>query len=425
MSNVTKQIERHSYLVGGAVRDSLLGLEVSDKDYVVVQVTANKMLNLGFKPVGKDFPVFLHPKTKDEYALARTERKIGRGYSGFSVDASVDVTLEQDLARRDLTINSMALDNACNLIDPFNGKRDLENKVLRHTTEAFKEDPVRVLRLARFRARYGYEWQIADETKDLVLDMRDSSELDYLVAERIWKETEKALMEKTPQLFFETLDELGVLEVLFPEIAEMQHIPQPAQYHPEGDVYKHTLLVLKRSADYEFDLETRFAALTHDFGKAQNYKEYGHLRGHELRGVSVIDDFCARLKIPNKLKNLATLTSELHLYCHKLLELRPKTLQKLLIQRLNALKNPILFERFINACLCDTQGRGPAYEHIDYPQARFAKSLIEALSALDIRTVVKEAQRNGKEGPELGEIVRQAQIKCIKETQKEFSNSTQ
>lgn len=420
MSNVVKQIELNSYLVGGAVRDSLLGTTISDKDYVVVGMTVSEMLGCGFKPVGKDFPVFLHPRTKDEYALARTEKKTGKGYSGFSVDATAEVTLEQDLARRDLTINSMALDHAGQLIDPYNGKIDLEHRVLRHTTQAFQEDPVRILRLARFRARYGYDWQIADETKQLVLRMRTNSELDYLIAERIWKETEKALMEKQPQLFFETLDELGVLKKLFPEIAEMQNIPQPLQYHPEGDVYKHTLLVLKRSADYEFDLETRFAALTHDFGKAPNYKEHGHLRGHELRGVPVIQDFCQRLRIPNKLKKLAELTSELHLYCHRLLELKPKTLQNLLIQRLNVLKNRILFEQFINACLCDTQGRGPAYEHIDYPQAQFARFLIEALNNLDTRSIVEEAQKSGKVGPELGEIIRHNQIKCLKKAKEDF-----
>lgn len=411
------------YLVGGAVRDMFLNKSSIDKDYVVVGSTFKQMIALGFKPIGKDFPVFLHPKTKEEYALARTERKTGPGYTGFAVDASESITLEEDLARRDLTINSMAMNVDGDIIDPYNGQHDLKNKILKHTTNAFSEDPLRVLRLARFRARYGYDWSIHKSTSDLVKQIKQSGELDFLVAERVWKETEKALLEDNPQLYFETLNELGVLQSLFPELFDMHDVPQPAMHHPEGDVFKHTMLVLKRSADLGYGLETRFAALTHDFGKAINFKELGHLRGHELRGVAVIESFCERLRIPNKLKNLAKLTSELHLKCHRIAELKPTTLQKMLIVQLNALKNPELFNQFIDACQCDAQGRGPTLVNKPYPSADQARFIVSKLEKLDAKKIVSDAQKKGKTGSELGDALRIAQIECIKQAKILFTET--
>jgi len=375
------------YLVGGAVRDSLLGHESKDKDYVVVGATTQTMTCLGFQSVGSDFPVFLHPKTKDEYALARTERKNGKGYTGFAVDASTSVTLDEDLARRDLTINSMALDANGLVIDPFNGQADLKNKVLRHTTEAFAEDPVRVLRIARFLARYGKEWTIHPDTYALMKKLRDNGELTHLVSERVWKETEKALGEKYPQLFFEALNGLGI----FPEIEAMVGVPQPEKHHPEGDVYTHTMLVVKQAADLSFDIETRFAALTHDFGKAYCHQERGNLIGHEQAGIAVIEAFCERLKVPNRFKALATLTSDNHTRCHKLFELTPKKLHKLIIENMNALEHPKRFQQFLQACLCDAQGRGETFINRAYPQLLLAQSLLIALTQLDKKAVVKLA----------------------------------
>jgi tRNA nucleotidyltransferase (CCA-adding enzyme) len=410
------------YLVGGAVRDQLLGLKVHDKDYVVVGASISQMHALGYSSVGKDFPVFLHPKTKDEYALARTERKIGAGYTGFSVDASEKVTLEEDLARRDLTINAMALSANGDLIDPFDGKTDLENKVLRHTTQAFSEDPVRVLRIARFLARYGKEWHIHSDTKHLVTKMRDAGELSHLVAERVWKETEKALGEREPQLYFEALNELGVLDILFPELYAMIGIPQPVEHHPEGDVFVHTMLVLNRASELGFDLPTRFAALTHDYGKAISYKERGTLHGHEEAGVPIVEGFCERLRIPNKLRDLAKLTSDNHLLCHRIFELKPKTLQKLIIKHFDAVKQPERFAQFLNACRCDAQGRGPSLINKAYPQIDYALYLLNSLQNLDTKEVVKKAIIAGKNGPDLGEAVRIAQISAIRDAVSQYKS---
>lgn len=416
-----KQTLENVYLVGGAVRDQLLGLTVHDRDYVVVGASVADMKSLGYTPVGKDFPVFLHPKTKDEYALARTERKIGAGYTGFSIDASENVTLEEDLARRDLSINAMALSNNGEIIDPFNGQADLENKILRHTTLAFSEDPVRVLRLARFLARYGKKWRIHESTKALVTQMLNAGELAHLVPERVFKETEKALSEREPQLYFEALNDMGVLSALFPELSDMIDIPQPPEHHPEGDVFIHTMLVLNRAAELNYDLETRFAALTHDFGKAICYQQRGNLHGHEEAGVAIIESFCERLKVPNKLRDLAKLTSDNHLRCHRIFELKPKSLQKLIIEKFNAIKQPERFTQFLNACKCDAQGRGPTLINRPYPQIEFALYLLSQLQKLDTKKVVKQAIEQGKQGPSLGEAVRIAQIDCIRTAVTTFS----
>jgi tRNA nucleotidyltransferase (CCA-adding enzyme) len=431
------QSSKQVYLVGGAVRDMLLQkaargddsalptqselaqaqFSVHDMDYVVVGASVEQMLAEGFTSVGKDFPVFLHPVTKDEYALARTERKSGRGYKGFVVDASDAVTLEDDLARRDLTINAMALSADGKLIDPFDGQSDLQNKVLRHTTESFSEDPVRVLRVARFLARFGSAWRIHPDTQKLVEKMSDGGELDYLVPERVWKETEKALGEDNPQLYFESLKNLGI----FPEIDVMQGISQPAEHHPEGDVFVHTMLALKRAAELNFDLATRFAALTHDFGKPVSFNKRGMLRGHEADGVPVIDAFCERLRIPNKLRSLGMLTSEHHLRCHNFFNMTPKKIHKMMIQDFNAIKNPERFKQFLNACRCDAQGRGDSLVNKPYPQVDLGLYLLKGLSKLDTKAIVQDAVAAGKTGVELGEVVRISQIAEIKRLRSAYS----
>ncbi|MBH0049149.1 MULTISPECIES: multifunctional CCA addition/repair protein [unclassified Pseudoalteromonas] len=398
------------YLVGGAVRDKLLNIKSKDNDYVVIGETPKTMESLGFVPIGSDFPVYLHPKTKEEYALGRTERKSGKGYTGFVVDASPTVTLEEDLARRDLTINSMALDEHGNIIDPFNGQADLQNKTLRHTTEAFVEDPVRVLRIARFLARYGSDWRIHPSTYALMRELKNKGELNHLVPERVWLETEKALGEKHPELYFEALQGLGI----FPELERMVNVPQPANHHPEGDVFVHTMLVLRRAADLNFNLETRFAALTHDFGKALSFKKYGNLRGHEREGVAVIEAFCERLKVPNRFRDVGVLTSDNHTLCHTIDQLRPQTIHKLIVTNLNALVHPERFIAFTQACQCDAQGRGETLVDKPYPQSAKLRAIHTELQKMDKKLVVQNALKNGKKGPEIGEEVKLAEINCIK-----------
>ncbi|MEI8622365.1 multifunctional CCA addition/repair protein [Pseudoalteromonas sp. B129b] len=398
------------YLVGGAVRDKLLNIKSKDNDYVVIGETPKTMESLGFVPIGSDFPVYLHPKTKEEYALGRTERKSGKGYTGFVVDASPTVTLEEDLARRDLTINSMALDEHGNIIDPFNGQTDLQNKTLRHTTEAFIEDPVRVLRIARFLARYGSDWRIHPSTYALMRELKNKGELNHLVSERVWLETEKALGEKHPELYFEALQGLGI----FPELERMVNVPQPANHHPEGDVFVHTMLVLRRAADLNFNLEARFAALTHDFGKALSFKKYGNLRGHEREGVAVIEAFCERLKVPNRFRDVGVLTSDNHTLCHTIDQLRPQTIHKLIVTNLNALVHPERFIAFTQACQCDAQGRGETLVDKPYPQAAKLRAIHTELQKMDKKQVVQDALKNGKKGPEIGEEVKLAEINCIK-----------
>lgn len=405
-----QQSLKQVYLVGGAVRDKLLNIQSKDNDYVVIGETPEVMEALGFLPIGSDFPVYLHPKTKEEYALGRTERKSGKGYTGFVVDASPNVTLEEDLARRDLTINSMALDENGTVIDPFNGQADLKNKILRHTTEAFVEDPVRVLRIARFLARYGSEWSIHPSTTALMQELKNKDELEHLVPERVWLETEKALGEKHPELYFQALDGLGI----FPEIEQMKSTPQPANHHPEGDVFVHTMLVLRRAADLNFNLETRFAALTHDFGKALSYKKRGNLRGHEREGVAVVEAFCERLKVPNRFRDIGVLTSDNHTLCHTLEQLRPQTIHKLIVTNLNALVHPERFIAFTQACQCDAQGRGETLVDKPYPQAAKLRAIHNELQQMDKKQIVQDALKSGKKGPEIGETVKQAEIDCIK-----------
>lgn len=410
VGNKVQQSLKQVYLVGGAVRDKLLNIQSKDNDYVVIGETPETMEALGFLPIGSDFPVYLHPNTKEEYALGRTERKSGKGYTGFVVDASPNVTLEEDLARRDLTINSMALDENGTIIDPFNGQADLKNKILRHTTQAFVEDPVRVLRIARFLARYGSDWSIHPSTTALMHELKNKGELEHLVPERVWLETEKALGEKHPELYFQALDGLGI----FPEIEQMKNTPQPANHHPEGDVFVHTMLVLRRAADLGFNLETRFAALTHDFGKALSYKKRGNLRGHEREGVAVVEAFCERLKVPNRFRDIGVLTSDNHTLCHTLEQLRPQTIHKLIVTNLNALVHPERFIAFTQACQCDAQGRGETLVDKPYPQAAKLRAIHNELQKMDKKQIVQDALKSGKKGPEIGETIKQAEIDCIK-----------
>jgi tRNA nucleotidyltransferase/poly(A) polymerase len=307
-----------SYLVGGAVRDGLLGLPVKDKDWVVVGATPQQMLDAGYQQVGRDFPVFLHPQSHEEYALARTERKSGSGYTGFTCYAAPDVTLEQDLLRRDLTVNALAQDDNGTIIDPYGGRADLQNRLLRHVSPAFGEDPLRVLRVARFAARYAHlSFRIADETLTLMRDMTAAGELEHLTPERVWKETEGALGTRNPQVFFQTLRDCGALKVLFPEIDSLYGVPAPEKWHPEIDTGVHTLMTLTMSAMLSPEIDIRFATLCHDLGKGLTPKHlWPRHHGHGPAGVKLVEQLCLRLKVPNEMRDLAKLVAEFHDLIH-------------------------------------------------------------------------------------------------------------
>lgn len=398
------------YLVGGAVRDKLLGLPVQDRDYVVVGATPEEMTAQGFRPVGADFPVFLHPVTKEEYALARTERKSGRGYKGFTVYAAPDVTLEDDLRRRDLTINAMAEDEAGNLVDPFGGAADLKAGILRHVSPAFAEDPVRVLRVARFAARYAERgFRVADETLALMRRIVESGEVGHLVAERVWQELEGALGERTPSRFFETLRACGALKRLFPEIEQLYGVPQPAQHHPEIDTGMHTMMVLDAAARLTPDTRARFAALMHDLGKGTTPPaEWPQHVAHEERGAELIKDFSRRFRVPNDYRDLAVLVTRLHGNGHRALELRPGTVLETL-ESLDAFRRPERLEQFVAACEADFRGR-TGYAERDYPQAGLWRRAFGAARAVDAAALA-----GGGNGPEVGERIRQARIAAIKQ----------
>ncbi|HEU0219540.1 MAG TPA: multifunctional CCA addition/repair protein [Gallionella sp.] len=368
------------YCVGGAVRDQLLGLPVQDHDWVVVGSTPEAMVTQGFQPVGKDFPVFLHPQTHEEYALARTERKTARGYKGFAVYATPDVTLEQDLLRRDFTINAIAQDTNGKLIDPYNGVADLRAGILRHVSAAFGEDPVRILRAARFAARFGFG--IAPETLALMREMVDNGEVDVLVAERVWQELARGLMEKTPSRFFETLRSCGALAKILPEVDALFGVPQPENYHPEIDCGIHTLLVADDAARHGYPLEVRFAALTHDLGKGSTPKDIlpRHI-GHELRGVKLIKKLAQRLRIPGNCRDLAILAARHHGDIHRARELRAETIIKL-FQSADAWRRPERFAQLLQVCTTDAHGR-TGHEQDDYPQADYLLQLLAAARAVD------------------------------------------
>jgi len=394
------------YLVGGAVRDGLLGRPVRERDWVVIGADEAQMRKLGFSPVGKDFPVFLHPETGEEYALARTERKSGHGYGGFTVYASPDVTLEQDLLRRDLTINAMAESQDGELIDPYGGRADLEARLLRHVSPAFAEDPLRILRVARLKARYHYlGFTIADETMALMRQMVGEGEVQHLVAERVWKEISRALTEPDPDVFIRVLRDCGALEVLLPELNRLFGVPQPALHHPEIDTGEHVLMAL-RAAPAE--LPVRFAVLLHDLGKGVTPEEVlpSH-RGHERAGLPLVRDVCHRWRAPKQLTALATGVCEYHLHCHKAFELRPQTLMKML-RTLDALRRPERFEHFLQACEADARGRKGLLDR-DYPQVDYLRAVRKAAAAV----TADELMAQGLEGAELGKALDRARVGAI------------
>ncbi len=408
-----------TYLVGGAVRDRLLDFPVTERDWLVVGATPEQMLALGYKPVGKDFPVFLHPETHDEYALARTERKTGHGYKGFAVNAAPEVTLEEDLLRRDLTINAMALDDDGNLFDPFAGRRDLENRLLRHVSPAFNEDPVRILRVARFAARYAHlGFSVADETLQLMAGMVRAGEADHLVAERVWAELYKALIEKTPSAFFQVLRDCGALKVVFPELDALFGIPQPPKYHPEIDTGVHSLLALKQAARISEKPEVRLAALLHDLGKALTPPEHwpSH-HGHERMGLPALERLCERLRIPKTYKMLCAQVMEYHTHCHKVFELRPDTLIDVL-HNIGAFKDDSRLDDFLLACEADARGR-TGLECQPYPQADYIREAFRVAVAVDIRGVVQSELR----GAQIGLAIRQLRCKAVNAYKQTFDDN--
>ena len=375
-----------TYVVGGAVRDQLLGLPVADRDYVVVGSTPEQMQARGFRPVGKDFPVFLHPQTQEEYALARTERKTAPGYHGFHFHAAPDVTLEQDLARRDLTINAMALAEDGSIIDPFNGRADLQARLLRHVSPAFVEDPVRILRLARFAARF--DFAVAAETMTLMRDMVESGEVDALVPERVWQELAKGLMGPKPSRMFTTLRDCGALARILPELDRLWGVPQPAAHHPEVDTGVHTMLVVDYAASQDWNLATRVAALLHDLGKGATPRDQWprHI-GHETRGVQLVEAVCERLRLPNDCRDLARHTARYHGDIHRGLELRPDTVLKLL-QAVDAFRKPQRFGDLLNASIADSRGR-PGFEQRPFPQADRLLLTLAAANSVDAGAIAQ------------------------------------
>ena len=406
-----------TFVVGGAVRDALLGLPVQDQDHVVVGSTPAEMEAAGFRRVGKDFPVFLHPDTHEEYALARTERKTAKGYKGFEVHASPDVTLEEDLARRDLTINAIARAEDGGLIDPYHGKADLEAHILRHVSPAFAEDPVRILRVARFAARYaGLGFTVAEETLALMRGMVDNGEADHLVPERVWKEAERALMGDgrvlpgyRPGVFFEVLQACGALARVMPELAALAGVPQRADYHPEVDTLVHTLMSVDAAARMGFPLTVRVAALLHDLGKAATpHEEWPSHRQHESRGLPLVQQFAARLRLPNAQRDLALAVTRDHLNVHRARELRPATLLEL-VERLNAFKRGEFFDQALDACLCDARGR-LGQEHCDYPAVPYLREARRAAGEIQADAVV----RDGFSGPAVGEELQRRRAERLK-----------
>lgn len=398
-------------VVGGAVRDRLLGRAAADRDWVVLGSTPDDMIRRGFLPVGHDFPVFLHPKTREEYALARTERKSGRGHQGFAFHADPAVTLEDDLLRRDLTINALAQTADGTLVDPFNFKRDLDARILRHVSPAFKEDPLRVLRVARFAAQLATDgFTLAPETRDLMQTMTAEGELADLTAERVWQETSKALASPTPTRYFEILRDVGALAVLFPEVDALFGVPQPAKYHPEIDSGLHTLLAVTAAASLTTDIGIRFAVLCHDLGKASTPPEQWpqHI-GHEARGVAPATALCERLRVPKAIKELAILVTAQHGRVHKALQMRPATLLDL-IESLDGLRRPERMAAVLIACHADARGRLGS-ENCAYPQAE--RVLKAAALARSISPAPFVAQ--GLKGLDINNALHQARVRLLAE----------
>ena len=405
-----------TYLVGGAVRDKLLGLTIKDHDWVVVGSSPEEMIAKGFEPVGKDFPVFLHPKTHEEYALARTERKTAPGYKGFVIHAAPNVTLEEDLARRDLTINAIAQSEDGSLIDPYDGQCDLRNKILRHVSPAFAEDPVRVLRIARFAARFGFT--IADETLILIKKMVAAKELDYLVPERVWQELEKALATAQPSLFFMALREAGALKSLFPEVDRLFGVPQVPKWHPEIDTGVHVMMVIDQSAKLTNDIAVRFAALCHDLGKGTTPADIlPQHNGHEARSIKLTQALCKRIRVPKEFETLAVKVAEYHTHLHLLFELRPATILQV-IEALDAFRRPERFEQYLLASEADFRGR-PGYEDLPLPAVNIFKQCLSACQTFTAQAFIEA----GKQGPAISEAIRKQRINLIKQIMIEAKTS--
>jgi tRNA nucleotidyltransferase (CCA-adding enzyme) len=411
----------HVFVVGGAVRDALMGQRVNDRDWVVVGSTPEAMTAEGFMPVGKDFPVFLHPKSREEYALARTERKTARGYKGFAVQADPGVTLEEDLARRDLTVNAMAVPEALahaspsewtgQIVDPYHGQPDLQNKVLRHVTQAFAEDPVRILRVARFAARFA-DFSVADDTMALMRQMVEDGEADHLVPERVWQELAKGMMSKRPSRMFEVLRTCGALKVLLPELDRLWGVPQRAEYHPEVDTGVHMMLVMDMAARLNTSLSVRVACLMHDLGKGTTPADVlpRHI-GHEGRSVKLLQKVCERLRVPTEGKELAEVVAREHGNIHRSADLNAEALMRLL-ERCDAIRQPERFALVLQACECDARGR-LGFEEAAYPQA--ARLLKAQQAALSVKTapIAQAAAAQGLQGPQIGTQIAMARVQAV------------
>ena len=397
------------YVVGGAVRDGLLGLKVQERDWVVVGARPEDMTAQGFQPIGKNFPVFLHPKTKEEYALARTERKHGIGYRGFVFYSEPDVSLQDDLKRRDLTINAMALDEKDRLIDPWGGKKDLDARILRHTSEAFKEDPLRILRCARFVAKFHSSgFSVAEATLRLLRQMAAANEIKTLSKERVWVETAKALAENSPHKFFQLLADCGALSYWYKEIGDLFGVSQPVKYHPEIDCGAHTLMVLEQTAQASHNPSTRFAALCHDLGKGRTpKKDLPSHHGHEERGVALVDSLCRRLSVPKEIWRMARLTCRYHTHIHRAKELKAETVMKV-FDAFDLWRKPERFNEFLFVCQSDLRGRS-GFETIDYEQKDLFMKYAAAAASINVRQVIEGVPKEKR-----ADAIRQARIAQIR-----------
>ncbi len=406
------------YLVGGAVRDQLLGLPVRERDWVVVGARPEDLEHQGYVSVGREFPVFLHPQTKEEYALARLERKVAPGYRGFTTQFSPDVTLEDDLKRRDLTINAIAQSPSGEIIDPYGGQRDLNAKVLRHVSAAFVEDPVRILRLARFAARFAsLGFTVAGETASLMRQMVSSGEVDALVPERVWQETVRALGEPRPDVFFQVLRDCGALAVIFPEIDALYGVPQPAKWHPEIDTGVHVMLAVRYAARIAAPTSVRFGVLMHDLGKARSAPErWPSHHGHEEAGVPLVEALCQRLRVPNEFRELAVLGSRHHAVVHRAAELRADTLLKL-FETTDAFRRPERFNELLLLCESDARGRA-GLEDRPYPQAEYLRRAREAAAAVQLSA----EERVGLEGPAIGAKIRAQRLAAVTRVKEDFAD---